>query len=85
MIKLGFAAVALACGGLCLLFIPGVARYLAGAMTIIVAGVCIVEGISLFGAASKSMASNELDETDMEADFLEPDVEPTETDTPETD
>jgi hypothetical protein len=73
MTKFGFAAVALGCGGLCLQFIPGVARYLAGAMTIVVAAVCVYEGILLFSEAKRSTSAQGADdETDMEADFLEP-------------
>lgn len=54
--KFAFAAVAMICGFLCFIFIPGAIRYLAVTMTVVVSGVCVHEGFQLFGAARNCMA-----------------------------
>ena len=61
-----FAAVALACGCACLFFLPGVMRYLAVAMTIVVGVVCTIEGFQHFKDAQRMLNSS--DDTDFEVD-----------------
>jgi hypothetical protein len=70
VVKFFFAAIALACGGACLVFIPGAMRFLAVAMTLVVAGVCVVEGIQLMGEATKCLGATDsaADDGDFELD-----------------
>ncbi len=57
--KFAFAVIALICGFACFSFIPGAMRYVAIAMTIIVAAICVYEGLYLFGEAKRHLAANE--------------------------
>ncbi len=68
ILKFFFAAVALVCGVACFIFIPGAVRFLAVAMTIVVAGICIHEGWQLFGEAKRRLIASENEETDFEVD-----------------
>ncbi len=70
--KFTFAGVALVCGAACLVFIPGVIRYLAVAMTVVVACVCIREGLQFFAEAKRRLAATTPGEPDTDPGDDEP-------------
>ncbi len=70
-VNVGCAAGALLCGIACYFFIPGNIRWLAVAMTVIVAAISLKEGLSMFAQAKKRLASNN------EADEVNEAQEPT--------
>ena len=74
MLNFACATGAVLCGMACLIFIPGIVRFLAVGMTVIVAAIYANQGMQLFGEANQTLKAAELgvagsvDDDDSEVD-----------------